>query len=39
MAVVFGTLGYRPRSLIPTLRSTEGVDKLVFYYGADKNDP
>ncbi len=39
MAVVFGTLGYRPKSLIPTLRSTEGVDKLVFYYGADKKDP
>ena len=39
MAVVFGTLGYRPKSLIPTLRSTTGVDKLVFYYGADKNDP
>lgn len=39
MAVVFGTLGYRPKSLIPTLRSTEGVDKLVFYYGADKADP
>jgi len=39
MAVVFGTLGYRPKSLIPTLRSTQGVDKLVFYYGADKSDP
>lgn len=39
MAVVFGTLGYRPKSLIPTLRSTEGVEKLVFYYGADKMDP
>ncbi len=39
MAVVFGTLGYRPKSLIPTLRSTEDVDKLVFYFGADKNEP
>lgn len=39
MAVVFGTLGYRPKSLIPTLRSTKDVDKLVFYFGADKNEP
>ncbi len=39
MVVVFGTLGYRPKSLIPTLRSTKGVDKLVFYCGADKSDP
>lgn len=39
MAVVFGTLGYRPKSLIPTLRSTQDVEKLVFYFGADKNDP
>ncbi len=38
MAVVFGTLGYRPKSLIPTLKSTPGVDKLVFYTGADKAD-
>jgi DNA-binding MarR family transcriptional regulator len=37
--VVFGTLGYRPKSLIPTLRSTPGVYKLVFYFGADKTDP
>lgn len=39
MVVVFGTLGYRPKSLIPTLRSTEDVDKLVFYFGADRTDP
>lgn len=32
-------MGYRPKSLIPTLRSTPGVDKLVFYFGADKADP
>lgn len=38
MVVVFGTLGYRPKSLIPTLRSTPDVDKLVFYFGADKKD-
>ena len=39
MAVVFGTLGYRPKSLIPSLRSTKDVEKLVFYFGADRNDP
>jgi len=39
MVAVFGTLGYRPKSLIPTIRSTPDVDKVVFYYGADKNDP
>ncbi len=38
MTVVFGTLGYRPKSLIPTLKSTQSVDKLVFYCGADKED-
>jgi len=36
---VFGTLGYRPKSLIPTIRSTPDVDKVVFYCGADKKDP
>lgn len=39
MVVVFGTLGFRPKSLIPTLRSTPEVDKLVFYCGADPSDP
>ena len=39
MTVVFGTLGYRPKSLIPTLKSTRKVDKLVFYCGSDKGDP
>ena len=38
MVAVFGTLGYRPKSLIPTIRSTPDVDKVVFYCGADKND-
>ncbi len=38
MTVVFGTLGYRPKSLIPTIRSTPDVEKVVFYYGADKKD-
>jgi len=39
MVAVFGTLGYRPKSLIPTIRSTKDVDKVVFYCGADKSDP
>jgi CRISPR locus-related DNA-binding protein len=38
MVAVFGTLGYRPKSLIPTIRSTPDVDKVVFYCGADKKD-
>jgi CRISPR locus-related DNA-binding protein len=39
MVVVFGTLGYRPKSLIPTIRSTQNVEKVVFYCGADRSDP
>jgi len=39
MTVVFGTLGYRPKSLIPTLKSTKNAEKLVFYCGADKHEP
>lgn len=39
MVVVFGTLGYRPKSLIPTIRSTPNVEKVVFYCGAEKSDP
>ncbi len=38
MAVVFGTLGYRPKSLIPTIRSTPNVEKVVFYCGADPKE-
>jgi len=38
MVVVFGTLGFRPKSLIPTIRSMSNVEKLVFYCGADKSD-
>jgi len=38
MVVVFGTLGFRPKSLIPTIRSTPDVDKVVFYCGADKSE-
>jgi len=32
LAVLFGTLGWRPQSLIPTIRSTEDVEKLIFYH-------
>ncbi len=32
MNVVFGTLGWRPHSLIPSLTSTPDVGKLVFYH-------
>jgi len=39
MVVVFGTLGFRPKSLIPTIKSTPDVEKVVFYSGADKTDP
>ena len=38
MVVIFGTLGYRPKSLIPTIRSTPNVEKVVFYYGIDRED-
>ncbi len=38
MAVVFGTLGYRPKSLIPTIKSTPNVDRVIFYCGADPKD-
>ena len=38
MVVIFGTLGFRPKSLIPTIRSTPNVDKVVFYCGADKSE-
>ena len=36
MSVVFGTLGYRPQSLIPTIRATGDVEQVIFYYGGDK---
>jgi len=38
MAVVFGTLGYRPKSLIPTIKSTPKVEKVIFYCGADPKE-
>lgn len=32
MTVLFGTLGWRPQSLIPTIRSTEGLERVTFYH-------
>lgn len=32
MASLFGTLGWRPASLIPSIKSTEGLEKVVFYH-------
>lgn len=34
MVAVLGTLGYRPQSLIPTIRSTAGVDQVVMFISA-----
>ena len=34
MTVLFGTLGWRPQSLMPSIKSTEGLDKVVFYHSA-----
>lgn len=35
MSMIFGTLGHRPQSLIPTIKATEDIDRVVFYYGGD----
>src|SRR2546426_3872223 len=32
MTVLFGTLGWRPQSLMPSIKSTERLDKVVFYH-------
>ena len=32
MTVLLGTLGWRPQSLIPSIRSTEGLERVVFYH-------
>ena len=32
MTVLFGTLGWRPQSLVPSIRSTEALDGVVFYH-------
>lgn len=32
MTVLFGTLGWRPQSLIPSIRSSEGLERVVFYH-------
>ena len=36
MSIVFGTLGHRPQSLIPSIKATEGVERVVFYFGGDQ---
>ncbi len=32
MTVLFATLGWRPQSLLPSIRSTGNVDRVVFYH-------
>ncbi len=32
MASLFGTLGWRPQSLLPSIRSTEGLERVVVYH-------
>jgi len=32
MTVLFGTLGWRPQSLLPSIRSTGHLDRVVFYH-------
>src|SRR2546425_7454066 len=32
MTVLFGTLGWRPQSLLPSIRSTEHLERVLFYH-------
>jgi DNA-binding MarR family transcriptional regulator len=32
MTILFGTLGWRPQSLIPSIRSTKDIERLYFYH-------
>src|SRR3989442_2905893 len=32
MTVLFGTLGWRPQSLVPTIRSTKNLERVQFYH-------
>jgi len=32
MTVLFGTLGWRPQSLLPSIRSTENLERVVVYH-------
>src|SRR5216117_3934000 len=32
MTVLFGTLGWRPQSLLPSIRSTEHLERVAFYH-------
>ena len=36
MSIIFGTLGHRPQSLIPSIKTTENDERVVFYYGGDE---
>lgn len=36
MTVLFGTLGFRPQSLIPSIKSTENLEKVIFYHSSHK---
>src|SRR5437899_7817077 len=37
MTVLFGTLGWRPQSLVPTIRSTDNLYRVHFYHIDDVN--
>lgn len=37
MTVLFGTLGWRPESLIPSIKSTKNLGKLYFYHSDHKD--
>jgi CRISPR/Cas system-associated protein Csm6 len=32
VTILFGTLGWRPQSLMPSVKSTENLERLVFYH-------
>src|SRR5439155_20534808 len=32
MTILFGTLGWRPQSLLPSIRSTENLERVGFYH-------
>jgi len=34
VTVLFGTLGWRPQSLMPSIKSTENLERIVFYHSA-----
>lgn len=36
MVVIFGTLGWEPKALIPSIKTRDNVEKLVVYHSPDK---